>query len=245
MAKRFRFSISGPPFGFIVQQLMDDDDFKKDARQLLGIEQERFEALADALVANDSFLDRDAVRSLAASHLGEAAEASQISHAIWRFAEILRDADQALDKAFAILREAINEQLEDFSKEEKEELLTRLQRLCVNPLGFNRQHKAERLAEATSKELENLQIICDIRPVFNEDRSEIEGAIPATLLQISFDDIGTSSSLDIRLTESQLRDLEDKVGSARKKLRVIKDFLVAKSVAMPMTSATLTDTNDK
>ena len=68
--------------------------------------------------------------------------------------------------------------------EQRKLLADRIEKLVAVPAGLARQYKAEQLAEATGTELEDLQVICDLRPVFNEERSEIEGAIPISTLKL-------------------------------------------------------------
>jgi hypothetical protein len=83
--------------------------------------------------------------------------------------------------------------------------------------------KAERLAEATGRQLESLELICDLRPIFDEDRRKLDGMMPYTRLRVVVtgpDEL--PSSFEVELTLQQVSDLADKAGKARTKLDVLR-----------------------
>ena len=99
------------------------------------------------------------------------------------------------------------------------------------------QWKADQLRKTTGIELEDIQLICDIRPVFDDARSTIMGAIPISTLKLDVvDRDGAPRSIEIRLTEKQLAELASKAELARQKIRVIKQTLAEKSIPLPTTA---------
>ena len=83
-------------------------------------------------------------------------------------------------------------------------------------------------------------MICDLRPVFNEERSEIEGAIPISTLKLDvLGPNGMPDRIEVRLTEAQVADLFEKAHYAQTKLSAIKRMLNKNSIALPRTSATV------
>ncbi len=239
MARRL-ISFDTPPFEVLVEHLAKDEDFISDAKTILQIEDDALDALARALAQKGPFLDRSTLSSTVEDTLRSAENASDVSRIVWRLNQILRDADEPPQETVALLRRAITEFSEDLPKDDREKLGERLEKLAAAPAGFTRQYKAQRLAEATGAELEDLQIICDMRPVFNEERSAIEGAFPITTFRLdTLEPDGTSSSKEIRLTEQQVADLCVKAEAAKKKISVIKETLSAKSITLPFTSATI------
>lgn len=239
MARRL-ISFDTPPFEVLVEHLAKDEDFISDAKTILQINDDALDALARALAQKGPFLDRSTLSKTVEDTLGSGENASDVSRTVWRLNQILRDADEPLQETVALLKKAISESSEGVPEDDREKLGERLEKLAAAPTGFTRQQKAERLAQATGAELKDVQIICDIRPVFNEERSAIEGAIPITTFRLDMlEPDGTSSSTEIRLTEKQLADLCVKAESARKKISVIKETLSAKSITLPFTSATI------
>lgn len=238
MAQRF-FSFAAP-FPMLAEHLAEDEGFLSDAKRILQIDDDRVAALAQALVEDQSFLDRTGLSAIVDECLGPGENAANVSRILWRVSQILRDADQPLDRAVSVLKESLNKFSTAIPEDDRRELGERLEKLVAAPAAFTRQHKAEKLAEATGAELEDIQIICDMRPVFNEDRSVIDGAVPVTTLRLDFVELdGTTSSVEVRLTERQVVDLCDKAESARKKISVIKNILHEKSITMPFTRATI------
>ncbi|MCH7988631.1 MAG: hypothetical protein IID46_05690 [Planctomycetes bacterium] len=242
MARRFNISFVGsPPFRMLGDHLVKDEDFLADARRLLTVEAERFERLASTLEEIDSFIDRERLTETVEEVLGATEDAKKIARTIWRLASMLRDSDEPLEETVSLLKTAINEQMEQLQPDERKTLAERLDRLAARPSGFDRQHKAQQLAEATGKELDELQIICDLRPVFNDERTIVEGGIPVTTLHLDVIDSGTTSSIEIRLNEEQLNDVCDKAQAAIRKLTALKDLLVEKKITLPRTSATINE----
>lgn len=83
--------------------------------------------------------------------------------------------------------------------------------------------KAERLAKTTGQQLETVELICDLRPIFNENREEVEGMMPYTRLRIvATGEDGLPKSFEAELTHQQVLDLAEKAGKAKSKLDVLR-----------------------
>ena len=96
--------------------------------------------------------------------------------------------------------------------------------------------------DATGAELDECQIICDIRPIFDEGRDHVEGAIPLTTLRLEFSNPdGESQVVEMRLTEKQLQDLLKKFAIAQRKLNAIKALLHTQAVTIPKTKSTIAE----
>ena len=89
---------------------------------------------------------------------------------------------------------------------------------------LSRFEKAERLAKVTGQELESVELICDLRPIFDEDRKHVEGLMPYTNLRIVATGAdGLPKSFEAQLTRQQVHDLADKVSKAKVKLDVLHE----------------------
>lgn len=237
---RFPF-FARPPFPIVAESYAKDEDFLADAKVVLALEDSVCAALGDALTAETSFLDRETLRGVVKRVLGpEVLDAQTVADFIWLLHRALRhESDETVERSVALLREAIAEHSNKLTKQQKKQLADRIEKLVAAPSGLARQYKAEQLAEATGTELEDLQVICDVRPVFNEERSEIEGAIPISTLTLDVTKPdGSPSRIEVRLTEAQVADLFEKAHYAQTKLSAIKRMLEKNSIALPSTSAT-------
>jgi hypothetical protein len=245
MGRRF-FAFGTPPFQVIAEHLAKDEDFSHDVNRLLHISDDDLAALTRALVTSESFLDRKGLFALVDRFLGASENSTHIARIIWRLNEILRDADEPLEKAVGTLKQCISEFCTQIADGDRREAGERIEKLVVAPPALTRQHKAQRLAGATGAELEDIQIICDIRPVFNEERSQIEDAIPITMLRLDTIGLdGEGATIEIRLTEEQLTELCMKAELAKSKVSVIKKTLADKCITMPFTSATIDEREAK
>lgn len=83
--------------------------------------------------------------------------------------------------------------------------------------------KAQHLAKLTGQQLESIELICDLRPIFDEDREQIEGMMPYTRLHIVATGAdGLPKSFEAELTHQQVNDLRDKAQKASSKLDVLR-----------------------
>ncbi|MCA9120996.1 MAG: hypothetical protein H6822_31080 [Planctomycetaceae bacterium] len=238
MRRSFSLTVHGsPPVHMLVSHLAQDEDFVGDARRILALSEDSYARLTDALRQSTGFLDRRAVQELASELLGEDGKA--VAKVVSRVSSILRDAEEPLEDSFKAFSRVINDTMTTLEPDERAEFCTRIEQLAVVPRGLALQHKSEHLADVLGDELADLQLICDLRPILNAERTEVLGAIPVTTLHLEL--AGNSTKLDIHLSEEQLKDLCQKVDDARNKLAILKEFSANHNVTIPRTSATLSE----
>lgn len=88
--------------------------------------------------------------------------------------------------------------------------------------GWVRYRKAESLSRVTGNELESIELICDLRPIFDESRKTIEGLMPYTRLRVVVTGSdGLPNSFEAELTRQQVDDLAEKTNKAKEKLELL------------------------
>lgn len=86
--------------------------------------------------------------------------------------------------------------------------------------------KAERLAKVTGRQLETVDLICDLRPLFDENRKKLEGMMPYTRLHIVVTgEDGLPKPFEAELTHQQVIDLAEKAEKAKSKLKVLRQSI--------------------
>jgi hypothetical protein len=89
-----------------------------------------------------------------------------------------------------------------------------------------RYQKAERLTEITGQQLETVELICDIRPIFDESRKNIEGMIPYTRLHIvATGEDGLPNAFEVELSYQQVLNLSEKTEKAKFKLESLRQSI--------------------
>lgn len=229
-----------PPFKFLASRLVKDEDFLADASLILGLEEDAFLRLAAALERSDTFTGRDALDKMATEALSGKGDAAKLGATIYRIARVLHDADIPVNEAMDVLSAAMAEHEKSYAPEKRQRLVERLRRLIVIPTGFARQFKAQKLATATGGELDQSQIICDIRPIFDAERQKIEGAFPLAVLRLEYTAPDNESMvLEMRISEKQIETLETIAATAKRKISLIKEHLKSQNIPIPSTKATL------
>lgn len=239
MAKRTFVIPTSFHFRAMAESLAQSEDFVRDASDVLRIEPPVFEQLVRRL-AEPRFLDRTEIHNVVARTLGDGELAQRVSRLIGRLSAMVRQADEPAGEAMRLLREAFADKCEEGDVQQRSQIADRLERLILEPPGLTQQHKAEQLASLVEAELDEAQLICDVRPVFNDDRTEIQGAVPISrlILDLTRSD-GTSVRTEVGITEDQIFELRDRADAAIRKLDAIKGFLKSPTtVLIPHTSAT-------
>lgn len=227
------------PFKVIADHLVTRDPFRAGSQHIVALDDESFSKLETALAEYSGFLDLQTVHTIASEVLGTDQGLDELSSMVWNVARLIRQSDEEITDAADALKSAIEEQEDELEAAERTILADRLQKLVAVPRGFDLQHKAETLVGATGRQLDDVQIVCDIRPVFNRDRTGIEGAIPIATLRLDIDEVdGSQSRAEVRLTEAQIVDLQGKAEAAVGKVLLLKKFLAEKGVVMPRTRST-------
>ncbi len=239
MRYKSAFFFGTPPFKLLASRLVCDEDFLADMQLVVGLSEDRFLHLTGALEKLDAFISRDVLDATVSHVLAGESDAGKLAAAIYRISEVLHDADMPTQDAMRILSEAITGEEKPFNSEERRTLVERLRRLAVVPNGLGRQFKAQKLAVATGAELDQANIICDIRPIFDSSRHRVEGALPVVILRLDYTTSGGESEvLEVRMSEKQIARLEETVATAKRKVAVVKELLKSQSIPVPSTEAT-------
>ena len=123
-------------------------------------------------------------------------------------------------------------------------LQARLLELLACAPGLQRQAKAEKLSEATGQRLKRLQMICDLRPIFDSERKQIEGVIPLTTLSAICEGVnGFPVGFEAILSEQDVENLCELANRTKQKLAALKRL--AGSVELPIPSVELTELRNK
>jgi len=239
---RFPYSFAKPPFRFLASHLAQDSDFLDDVRLILAIDQDAYLQLSTQLEKADAFLSQSDLTSIVVESLGQGENSDQIASIIHRFGGILHDADMDAMDAMDALGNAIEEKTDELEPDERQTLIERLRKLAAEPIGIAKHYKARQLVDAVGAELDDFQIICDIRPIFNRERERIDGAIPLTILRLEYyTPDGNSDVVEVRVTEKQMLKLGEKIEDAHRKLTTIKELLANQNLPIPRTKSTVVE----
>lgn len=217
------------------------EDAIRDARIVLDLSDEQLRLIRRELEAFPSFLDRTKLQQLLSEGLQDETRSKGLARFITVFGERLRKMGESTDALTRSLAKWIEENQEQqiIRPDEIPQLQQRLA-LLLSPLPcLARQAKAERLAEATGNPIESLDIICDVRPVFDDERTQIEGMMPLTLLRLVCKGAdGLPIALEATLSEQEVRAIADAAQKALKKLDKIHELLERKQIEVPSTDLT-------
>lgn len=107
----------------------------------------------------------------------------------------------------------------------------------------HRQIKAERLSLATGLGVETIELVCDLRPVFDEGRTRIEGLMPLTTLKVVASGVDKFPvSFEAILSVKDVESLLENVKAVVAKLNVLGTF--ADAAGIPIPTVELTRTGD-
>ncbi|HVC93475.1 MAG TPA: hypothetical protein VND64_07275 [Pirellulales bacterium] len=234
------FFFGNPPFKFLADHLAQDEDFLDDAKQIIGLDEDSYLRLATQLAKSDAFLSRSELAAIVGECLGESTD--RIASIIYRIGGIVHDADMDATDAMDALAKTIEEKAERLDVRDRRKLTDRLRKLVAEPIGIAMQFKARKLVDAIGAELDSFRIICDIRPIFDRSRERIDGAIPLSILRLDYSKPdGESAVVEVRVTEKQIAQFEEKIADAKLKLKMTKELLSRNELRIPKTKSTISE----
>ena len=77
--------------------------------------------------------------------------------------------------------------------------------------------------------LQSARVVTDIRPVFNEDATEIDGAVVSHTIRLRYDNTSGDQSISIAMDESDIRELEKQCKRALLKAQTSRRLMVDKA----------------
>ena len=188
-----------------------------DLKAALALSRETVDLIADTLAEANDFLDTKSLTGLLQQLMTqESAPVGGVRRIILNLEA--DDVPEFLDT----LRHVLNSKPDDgfpLTSKDIDQLGEILPRLLKPVPALRRYRKAERLAKITGQPLEDVQLICDLRPVFDAKRERIEGLMPYTRMKIvATGGDGLPRTFEAELTAQQVSDLQDKAGKAITKL---------------------------
>jgi hypothetical protein len=225
------------PFDLRFSRSIAREGFTEDVQGLLRLDDAQIVRLSSLIDAYSGFLDRFALRELAAqAGIGEPPSKALASF-LWEMDQALSESGNSAGEFVKEVAGQLRAQEESgLSAEEIDRFERNLASLVADQPGFRKQRKANRLSKAIGNPLSDVQVICDLRPIFSQDRTEVEGMLLVTTLKVvATGTDGLPVSFEARLTEKQTAELAEKAKTAKEKLAVLSRQLSEQGIATPKT----------
>lgn len=200
----------------IISQPMVDD-----LLVVANLEKDQVSRLASSLRQADGFLGPERLRGT----IKEVLAGEEQVDPIFRVLQNITEADlPELLQGLAEWRQAEDNRTR-LPEVEFQRLKECLPRLLQSYPALERYRKARRLEEITGQSLEEMELICDLRPIFDSERRQVEGLIPYTTLKVVVTGAdGLPVSLEAELSASQVSGLAEKAKKAQQKLKVLREL---------------------
>lgn len=234
-----RFMVGSLPFDYVLDHILDTDEFVADAKLVGSLPEESFAALKRVLASSSGFLDQSELASIASQHVADPVNAKDLARIIIRLHGLLADSGRPSDEAKRIFRDALIKKMTKLpSVSEREAVADRLTALATETPGLDLQYKATKLAEERGQHLESVDFVTDMRPVFNDARTDIKGGFPITILNMSISDpyTGEETSFRVEVGEATLAELLVKAQRAVQKVASIRAFMAKNEIPVPRVS---------
>jgi len=191
-----------------------------DLKTIIGLSEGKLTGLQKHLTEAKGFLDLKAMRAT----IQKVIEDSNAAEAVWR---ILRNIGPSqVERMVTALEEGREEEGFPFDEAQLECLKQILKDLIRPYPALARFRKAERLAKITGQQLETVELICDLRPIFDESRKNVEGMMPYTRLHIvATGEDELPKPFEVELTHQQVINLVEKAEKAKSKLEALRQSI--------------------
>jgi len=181
----------------------------QDLQAVAGLSEDQVSAIRKRLTEAVGFLGPKALLDLLRELLPEEATARSVQRTV---RNLDPDDVEPLLKTLAQPRPDEESTLDQAAVTGLRQILPRL----IRPYpALARYEKAERLATLTGQKLEAVELICDLRPIFDQRRKCLEGMMPYTRLRVVATGAdGLPDAFEVELTRQQVHDLAEKASKA-------------------------------
>jgi hypothetical protein len=217
-----------------------------DAKVLVSLPNETFKAIVDSISTFPGFLDSAKMLNLVRPRVGKPELAQRISNLTVSLDNLFRGSKKTADEFIRdIQTQAANkgadgeiepdETSEKLTSEEVKVFVERIRILFHANAALTRQWKARELNKVIGYPLEELHVICDLRPVFDDQRGHVQGIFPVTTLRLVVTGSdGLPQAIEARLTDAQVDELHRKASQAQLKLKTLRELLEEKGILRPI-----------
>lgn len=225
-------------------ELIGTSAFRRDGKAVAAVPDETFIQAMDRIDADAGFVGPVRLKEIVSEVVHDDEQARGLSNFIYNIQSLRRHARK--DDAASLARE-FTESLQKASvpdggltADEVARLAHRLPRIAAPKTSMDRQAKAVGVARRVGLALDKIALACDLRPVFDDSRDNVEAMIPLTLMRVvARGPEGFPQTLEVTLTEKQLLDLNTEVERARTKLATLKRFVEKTAVPIPESPMTV------
>lgn len=203
------------------QRPSESPGMMEDLSTVAQLSDDQVDVIVERLTTAKGFLDPKSLLKLCSDSIGDESQAESLQ----RVVRFLRP--ESVESLIQALDDDKKEPEFPFDDGQLVRLKQILTRLISNFPALKNFEKAERLSKLTGNQLETAEIICDIRPIFDEDRERIEGMMPYTRLRLLVTGAdGLPISFEAEVTYQQVQDLLDKSQKAISKLGVLRETIL-------------------
>ncbi len=215
----------------LFQSSMDDvvanralsPDMLRDLHVIAGLNAETCRQIGDVLRPLEGLATSDAIKDAVQACLSEEDEGKidSVVNALSRLKPQTIPRLMASIKAWASARKPRQQIFSDSVLERLEE---NLHVLISDYQAVTLMQKAEQLLRDVGNEFQGVKFVCDLRPVFDEQRANVEGfVLLANMRLIYVGQDGQRRVCEIAFTEEELKQLRKDVDKAQSKLDVLKE----------------------
>jgi len=203
--------------GFPIEPPTGHQKFLDDLKAIIDLSDDKIDELNKRLTSAKGFLDPKEIRATVRKIIKDVS----VAEAVQRI--IINISPSHIDQVIKSLKARCNEEGFQFDQGQLEQLKLILKKLIAPYPALARFKKAENLAKITGQQLESVELICDLRPVFDENRENVEGMMPFTRLHIvASGEDGLPKPFEVELTFQQVIDLSEKAKKAKTKLEALR-----------------------
>ncbi|MCK4786600.1 MAG: hypothetical protein KAV87_22765 [Desulfobacteraceae bacterium] len=214
------FYIRGIPQSLSLEHPTARKELLEDLKGISGLSDKKLKELCEHLNKIQGFLTPKAFLEAIRKVITE----SSVAEAIRRI--IINIGPSQVEWMVTSLEEKSKEKDFPFDQAQFDRLKQILKNIIQPYPSLARFQKAERLAKITGQQLETVELICDIRPVFDENRKNVEGMMPYTRLHIvATGEDGLPNAFEVELTHQEVTNLAEKAEKAKSKLEALRQSI--------------------
>jgi hypothetical protein len=214
-----------------------NSDLVEDAQLLLQIDDPVLVDISNQLEKQVGFIRSDEIRKVVSARVKNADNSKRVARLLIALSERLIEDENFLEKLKTSLSkwwEPDDDDDDPPTPEQQNVIFHRLDLIVKPYYGLRMQVHADKLSKLIRRRFTHLDIINDLRPIFDLSTPNLSAVLPLTTIRVVFEmEDGLPQSIEGTITETGLKELSEKIDIALSQLNALNKYAAGQGLLIP------------
>lgn len=204
--------------------VLSSPSFRRDAESIAHLDEALVTQVGESLGAINDFISPNIVGKIAKDHIKDEKAQGAIVRYVWNLQAYFQTSEREIGSFLQICVDALERAYGNDPQFPLDALIIRTKLLVAEFPGITKYFKAAKVATRTGWQAQQAAIVCDIRPVFDKQRTSVDGAVLLSTLRIDYQSNEGDEVLELRVSKTFLLQAQEEIARALMKLDALNSL---------------------